>query len=96
MTVSHSFNQYTINENASNKEKLLYLCDSFGLVNSQLYEETFSTVWRFHLTYANDAMLADFVQEHKPDIVIYQVAERDLGNNTIVDDIPKMFKTSIP
>ena len=95
-SIKKGFNQYTINENASNKEKLLYLCDSFGLVNSQLYEETFNTVWRFHLTYANDAMLADFVQEHKPDIVIYQVAERDLGNNTIVDDIPKMFKTSIP
>ena len=85
--IKKGFNQYAINENASNKERLLYLCDSFGLVNSQLYEETFNTVWRFHLTYANGGMLANFIQEHKPDVVIYQVIERDLGNNTIVDDI---------
>jgi hypothetical protein len=91
-----SFNQYAINENTSNKEKLLYLCDSFGLVNSQLYEETFNTVWRFHLTYANGGMLAGFIEKHKPDIVIYQVIERDLGNNSMVDDIPKFLKNSTP
>jgi hypothetical protein len=86
--VKKSFNQYIVNKNALNKEKLLYLCDSFGLVNSQLYEKTFNTVLRFHLTYANAGMLADFIKEHKPDIVIYQIVERDLGNHSIIDDIP--------
>jgi len=92
--IKKSFNQYSMNENASNKEKLLYLCDSFGLVNSHLYQKTFNTVWRFHITYANGGMLAAFIQEHKPDIVIYQVVERDLGNNTIIDDIPEMLKSN--
>lgn len=86
-TIKNGFNQYIINKNARNKEKLLYLCDSFGLENSQFYEKTFSSIWRFHLTYANGSFLANFIQKHKPDVVIYQVVERDLGNNSIVDDI---------
>ena len=90
--IKKSFNQYAINENAVNKEKLLYLCDSFGIANSQVYNKTFNTVWRFHLGYANGGMLVDFIEKHKPDIVIYQVVERDLGNNSMVDDIPKIFK----
>ena len=87
-----NFNQYVINSNSLNKEKLLYLCDSFGLANSQLYNETFNTVWRFHLSYTNGGVLANFIKENKPDIVIYQIVERDLGNNTIIEDIPMAFK----
>ncbi|PTB83504.1 hypothetical protein C9926_02570 [Sulfurovum lithotrophicum] len=90
--IKNKFNQYMINENALNKEKLLYLCDSFGLENSQLYVHTFYTVWRFHLGYMNGSILDDFVEEYKPDIVIYQVVERDLGNNSIIDDIPLSSK----
>ena len=89
--VKSSFNQYMMNENASNKEKLLYLCDSFGLENSQLYEHTFHTVWRFHLGHMNSGILGNFIQEHKPDMVIYQVVERDIGNNSIIDDIPSVL-----
>jgi len=84
----NKFNQYSINKDAPNKEKLLYVCDSFGVANSKLYEETFNTVWRLHISYSNGSFLADFIKENKPDIVIYQVVERDLGNNTIIDDIP--------
>jgi len=84
----NKFNQYSINEDAPNKEKLLYLCDSFGTGNSKLYEETFHTVWRFHISYTKGRFLVDFIQKHKPDIVIYQVVERDLGNNTVIDDLP--------
>jgi len=84
----NKFNQYSINGNAQNKENLLYLCDSFGTGNSKLYEETFNTIWRFHISYSHGSFLADFIKEHKPDVVIYQVVERDLGNNTVIDDIP--------
>jgi len=83
-----NFNQYVINNNPLNKEKLLYLCDSFGLANSQLYNETFHTVWRFHLSYTNNGVLENFIKENKPNIVIYQIVERDLGNNTIIEDMP--------
>jgi len=89
--VKSSFNQYMIHENTLNKEKLLYLCDSFGLENSQLYEHTFHTVWRFHLGHMNGGILGNFIREHKPDIVIYQVVERDIGNNSIIDDIPSVL-----
>jgi len=88
--VKYKFNQYSINKNAINKEKLLYICDSFGLVNSERYEETFQTVWRFHVAYKSKSTLADFVKAHKPDIVIYQIVERDLMNNTIIDDLAFM------
>ena len=86
--IKNQFNQYSINTQAPNKEKLLYLCDSFGLANSQLYSQTFHTVWRLHISYTKGSMLAKFIQKNKPDIVIYQVVERDLGNKTILDDIP--------
>ena len=79
--IKNKFNQYSINKSAPNKEKLLYFCDSFGLANSQLYQETFNTVWRFHLAYKSEVGLAGFIQENKPDIVIYQVVERELSNN---------------
>ncbi len=88
--IKNRFNQYVINKDAPNKEKLLYLCDSFGSANSKLYQKTFNTVWRFHLSYTNGGILADFIQEHKPDVVIYQIIERDLGNNSIVTDMPQI------
>ena len=81
--IKNTFNQYSIHESSSNKEKLLYVCDSFGLANSQLYEKTFNTVWRLHIQYIehiNGDLLASFIQKHKPDVVIYQIVERDLNN----------------
>jgi len=88
--IKNTFNQYSINKNALNKEKLLYICDSFGLANSQRYQETFNTVWRFHLGYKNGGVgaLLDFMEENRPDIVIYQIVERDLYNNYIIAGIP--------
>ena len=86
--IKNTFNQYMINKNSSNKEKLLYLCDSFGTANTQLYKETFNTVWRLHLAYINGSVLADFVKENKPDVVIYQIVERTLYNNFILEDMP--------
>ena len=39
----------------------------------------------------NSSIISNFIQEHKPDIVIYQVVERDIGNNSIIDDIPSVL-----
>jgi alginate O-acetyltransferase complex protein AlgJ len=86
------FNQYIINTTAPNKEKLLYLSDSFGVANSQLYFETFGTVWRFHLQYMHGKALIDFIKEHKPDVIIYQVVERDLYNPYIIEGVPQILK----
>jgi len=78
------FNKYTINTSTPNKKKLLYLCDSFGIKNTALYKETFHTVWRFHHAYIYGSTLSNFIKEHKPDIVIYQIVERNLGSNKTV------------
>lgn len=85
--MKNTFNQYVINKNSLNKEKLLYLCDSFGMKNTKLYKETFNTVFRVHLAYINGNVLASFIQEHKPDVVIYQIIERNLGSNHTVADM---------
>ena len=80
--------QYVINDASRNNYKLLLLRDSFGTVNSQLYNDTFSTIWNWHYGHINGDALASFVQNHKPDIVIYQVVERGLYNQTLVK-LPK-------
>ncbi len=84
----NKFNQYFINMNAPNKAKLLYLSDSFGLANTPMYVKTFATVWRLHLGYINKEALSKFVHKHKPEIVIYQVVERDLISMTNLADMP--------
>jgi len=76
--------QYMINKTSLNKDKLLVVCDSFGVANSQLYNETFNTIWKFHYIYVNGSELSTFISKHKPDIVIYQVVERALYNEEIV------------
>lgn len=85
----HNQDQYIINTYAKNNEKLLLLCDSFGLANSKLYNETFNTIWKFHYDHINGNKLSNFIIEHKPDIVIYQVVERSLYDIDIVKSISK-------
>jgi len=84
--------QYMINENALNKQTLLWLCDSFAgsnriARNSQLYNATFETIWKWHFNHLNGDKLSDFINKHKPDFVIYQIAERDLYNQDIVKEL---------
>jgi len=78
---------YTINSTSMNDEKILLLCDSFGTANSKLYNATFNTVWRFHYKHINGKKLSNFVRTYNPNIVIYQVIERSLYNNLIVNDL---------
>jgi len=86
--------QYMINKNSLNKEKLLLLCDSFGTANSQPYNETFNTIWKFHYGHISGNALSDFVLEHKPDIVIYQIVERALFNWGIVKKLAEITSFS--
>ena len=87
--------QYINNQDSENKNKLLFLCDSFGGAPSQLYNGTFSSIYKFHWSHIYGQKLADFVQENKPDVVIYQIVERALYNDSIVTPMPKIFETSI-
>jgi len=80
----NSQDQYMINKYSANKNSLLLLCDSFGTANSQLYNATFSTIWKFHYGHIEGKNLASFVNEHKPDIVIYQIVERGFYNQGII------------
>jgi alginate O-acetyltransferase complex protein AlgJ len=81
--------KYTINSKALNDDKLLLLCDSFGFANSQLYSMTFNTIWTFHYNQINGQPLADFIDKQKPNIVIYQIVERQLYDYWVVTSFPE-------
>lgn len=89
------YNEYIINNHSENKLKLLFLVDSFAGAPSKIYNATFSEIYKFHWSHINGQKLANFVQEHKPDIVIYQIVERHLFENSIVTPFPTIFETSI-
>lgn len=76
--------QYMTNEHSLNKDSLLLVCDSFASANSKLYNATFSTIWKFHHNRIYGENLAKFVDIHKPDIVIYQLIEREFYDDSIV------------
>ena len=80
--------QYMINKEALNPEKLLLIGDSFSAANSKLYNATFHTVWKFHYSRLYGKKLAEFVEKNRPDIVIYQIVERDLYTPTLVRPLP--------
>ena len=80
--------QYMINKNAVNPEKLLFIGDSFSTANSKPYNATFGTLWKFHHSRLYGKKLADFVVKNQPDIVIYQIVERDLYSQTLVEPLP--------
>jgi len=80
----YAVDQYTINKDAENPQKLLLLSDSFSTANSKPYNAAFSTIWKLHQGRIYGKELADFVEKHQPDIVIYQIVERDLYSPTLV------------
>jgi len=67
---------YSNNATAANQARVLILRDSFGAANSQLFQESFSQLWQVHHRDLFGLALREFVLTQKPDIVIYQVAER--------------------
>lgn len=71
--------KYTMNPKIK-ENKLLFLCDSFGKNPSQLYNESFNTIWKFHHLKVPPQKLKFFIKEHKPNIVLYQIVERDFYN----------------
>lgn len=75
--------QYMVNNASQNKHKLLLICDSFGSAHSQIYNDTFRTIWKWHYSHMNGNFMADFVRKNKPDIVIYQLVERALPNKKV-------------
>ena len=80
-----------INKNSENNLKLLFLCDSFGTAPSQLYNATFKEIYKFHWSHINGQKLVTFVEKNKPDIVIYQIVERALYDQSIVVPMPKIL-----
>lgn len=87
---TNSSYKYMINENALNSQKLLYLCDSYSEAGSQLYNETFNTIFKLHYKYLYGQQLQEFVNKNKPDIVIYQIVERNLFLFNMIKDIDKI------
>ncbi len=81
----YAVDQYIINNEALNPQKLLLLADSFSTANSKPYNASFATLWKLHQGRIYGKALADFVEQHHPDIVIYQIVERDLYSPTLVE-----------
>jgi len=77
--------QYTINRSVPTN-KLLLICDSFASQSSQLYNATFNIIWRWHYNHLHGDKLFHFVKKNPPDIVIYQLAQRDFNTNLIVSN----------
>ncbi len=82
--------QYTVNDNALNDYRVLMLCDSFCTQSSQLFNATFKQVWKLHYDLLNGHNLTEFVNVHKPDMIIYQVVERNAFNNSLVKSFPEI------
>lgn len=69
---------------------MIHLQDLEGggkVTNSQLYNATFKTIWKWHFNQLNGNKLSNFVNKYKPDFVIYQIAERDLYNQNIIKSL---------
>ncbi|MEA3456485.1 MAG: hypothetical protein U9R26_08235 [Campylobacterota bacterium] len=79
--------QYMINRDAVNPQKLLFIGDSFSTANSKLYNAAFGTLWKFHHSRIYGKKIADFIAKNQPDIVIYQIVERDLYSQTFVEPL---------
>ncbi len=80
--------QYMINKNPLNQLKVLLIGDSFSTATSRLYNATFGTLWKFHHSRLYGEALAAFVKKHRPDLVIYQIVERDLYTPALVQPLP--------
>ena len=99
MFINHKA-QYMINDKALNREKLLFICDSFAgsgegkVTHAPLYNRTFQTIWKWHFMQLQGARLSSFVTEHKPDLVIYQITERDLYNSSIVSQLQGIVRNT--
>lgn len=85
----HRGPQYSINHQALNNDVVLFLCDSFSMQNSRLFNATFKTIWKFHYNLLLAEDLSNFVNKQHPKIVIYQIVERSLYNNYFINN--KLF-----
>ena len=70
--------QYIINDRMHSSKKLLFLGDSFATNPSQLYNESFHIIWKFHYAKFTGKRLKFFLKKHKPDVVLFQIVERAL------------------
>lgn len=88
VAVMKASGQYVSSEQALNQLKVLVLSDSFGNAQTELLARTFSRVWFVHWVYVDPIELAEFARAMQPDLVIYQVVERDLFHSKLVAKLP--------
>ena len=72
------------NPKAINQAKVLWLRDSFGAAPSPLMVKTFSTLYSAHYYWLSGAKLIDFIKQYQPDLVIFQVVERNVFHNRLL------------
>jgi len=80
---------YMINSHVK-ENKLLLVCDSFGDIPSVLYNSSFNTIYKWYFSHIYGEKLKHFVNQTQPNIVIYQIVERDFYNHHIVQPMPSI------
>ena len=83
----HAGPYYVINDKALNDNKVLLLADSFSTQTARLFHRTFTNVLAFHYNQLVGDDLRSFVEKHKPDLVIYQIVERNLYDNKFINAV---------
>ena len=68
----------TVAPQAPNPQVALLICDSFCTAHLDLYQNTFRTVHRVHWQHLQGHDLEQQFERLSPDLVIYQLVERDL------------------
>ena len=74
----HQSAQHITNSLALNNSKVLLMCDSFGRQIFPLYAQSFQSVFAYHYNKLKEQALIDLVNKERPDVVVYQVVERNL------------------
>lgn len=65
-------------DGAPNEETVVMICDSFCRAHSGLFNASFQTVYRIHWFQLEGEILKDSLARLQPDIVIFQLVERNL------------------
>lgn len=75
------------NAHALNKLSVLWIRDSYGDSDAHYFRKTFTTIWEIYNSYVDSERLQRLVRDKKPDIVLYQVVERDVLSPQLIRKI---------
>jgi hypothetical protein len=84
----------TKNVNALNTQTLLWFRDSFGNVNSPLFQATFETIFQLHYNLTDSTDIAELLIKKQPDLILYQIVERNVLVGRFLKPYPDVINIS--